>query len=89
MVTYQRETLLAPRKRSHSEKVLLHAASRFSLNTRLADPAEVSREFRTFLKVEDQRLKMGPGSVLGGNLGVDAIQEFRVERNSYSAEFCS
>src|SRR5882724_1619033 len=58
MVTYQRETLLAPRKRSHSEKVLLHAASRFSLNTRLADPVQISREFRTFLKVEDQRLKM-------------------------------
>src|SRR5882724_46068 len=58
MVTYQRETLLAPRKRSHSEKVLLHAASRFSLNTRLADPVQISRQFRTFLKVEDQRLKM-------------------------------
>ncbi len=58
MVTNQRETFLAPPRRSHSEKVLLHAASRFSVNNPFADPAEISRQFRTFLKIEDQRLKM-------------------------------
>ena len=58
MVTNQRETFLAPPKRSHSEKVLLHAASRFSVNNPLADPAQISRQFRAFLKIEDQRLKM-------------------------------
>jgi hypothetical protein len=29
----------------------------------------------------------GPGSVLGGNLGVDAIQEFSVVTSNYSAEY--
>ncbi len=29
----------------------------------------------------------GPGSVLGGNLGVDAIEEFSVLTNNYSAEY--
>src|SRR5437870_10879 len=29
----------------------------------------------------------GPGSVLGGNLGVDAIQEFSVLTSNYSAEY--
>src|SRR6202049_617360 len=29
----------------------------------------------------------GPGSVLGGNLGVDAIQEFSVLTSNYSTEY--
>lgn len=58
MVTNQTETTFAPRKRSHSEKVLSHAAVRFSLDQPLANPAEISQQFRTFLKIEDQRLKM-------------------------------
>jgi hypothetical protein len=29
----------------------------------------------------------GPGSVLGGNLGVDAVEEFSVLTSSYSAEY--
>ena len=58
MATNQTETIFAPRKRSHSEKVLSHAAVRFSPDRPLANPAEISQQFRTFLKVEDQRLKM-------------------------------
>src|SRR5260370_37468637 len=58
MVTNQRETFVAPRRQSHSEKVLLHVAARFSVDHPLADPAEISLQFRTFLKIEDQRLKM-------------------------------
>lgn len=58
MVSNQTETIFAPRKRSHSEKVLSHAAARFSSDQPLANPAEISRQFRTFLKIEDQRLKI-------------------------------
>ena len=58
MVSNQTETSFAPHKRSHSEKVLSHAAARFSLDQPPANPAEISRQFRTFLKIEDQRLKI-------------------------------
>jgi [protein-PII] uridylyltransferase len=57
-VTNQTETIFEPRKRSHSEKVLSHAAVRFSLDRTLANPAEISQQFRTFLKIEDHRLKI-------------------------------
>jgi len=57
-VTNEAETIFAPRKRSHSDKVQSHAAVRFSLHHPLANPAEISQQFRTFLKIEDQRLKM-------------------------------
>src|SRR6266550_3366785 len=52
------ETIFAPRKRTHHQKVLDHAAARFSLDQPLANPAKISQQFRTFLKIEDQRLKM-------------------------------
>jgi [protein-PII] uridylyltransferase len=58
MVTNQTETTFEPRKRSHSEKVLSHAAVRFSPEQRLANPTEISQQFRTFLKIEDHRLKI-------------------------------
>jgi len=58
MAINQTETIFAPRKRSHSEKVLSHAAVRFSQDQPLANPAEISQQFRTFLKIEDLRLKM-------------------------------
>jgi [protein-PII] uridylyltransferase len=58
MVTNQTETTFVPRKRSHSEKLLSHAAVRFSPDQPLVNPAEISRQFRTFLKIEDQRLKI-------------------------------
>src|SRR3989442_4605401 len=38
--------------------VLLTAAAGFSVQQPLVDPAEISRQFRSFLKIEDQRLKM-------------------------------
>jgi [protein-PII] uridylyltransferase len=58
MVINQTETISLPRKRTHSEMVLMHAATRFPVHQSLADPAEISRQFRAFLKIEDQRLKM-------------------------------
>lgn len=47
-----------PRWRTHGEKVLLHAEERFSVNRPLGDATAISRELRTFLKIEDQRLKI-------------------------------
>ncbi len=67
MVTTQIERRAVPRWRTHSEKVLLHAEKRFSASSPLADAPAISRELRTFLKIEDQRLKIAhrcgaPGS---------------------------
>ena len=58
MVTDQIERQSTPRWRSHSEKALLHAAERFSITSPLGDAPAISRELRTFLKIEDQRLKI-------------------------------
>src|SRR6266566_2998116 len=67
MATTQIETPSVPRWRTHGEKALLHAEERFSLNRPLGDATAISRELRTFLKIEDQRLKIAhrcgtPGS---------------------------
>jgi [protein-PII] uridylyltransferase len=67
MVTNQIETRSAPRWRTHGEKALSHAEERFSVNRPLGDATAISRELKTFLKIEDQRLKMAhrcgaPGS---------------------------
>jgi [protein-PII] uridylyltransferase len=67
MVTTQIETRSTPRWRTHGEKVLLHAEERFSVNRPLGDATTISRELRTFVKIEDQRLKIAhrcgaPGS---------------------------
>src|SRR4029077_14227444 len=61
------DTLQAARQRTHSEKVLLHAESRFHVSKPPSEPAEISRQLRTFLRIEDQRLRMAhrrgqPGS---------------------------
>ena len=37
---------------------MLHAAERFAVNRHLADAPALSREFKTFVKIEDQRLKI-------------------------------
>lgn len=63
----QIETRSAPRWRTHGEKALSHAEERFSVNRPLGDATAISRELKTFLKIEDQRLKIAhrcgaPGS---------------------------
>lgn len=37
---------------------MLHAAERFAVTSHFADAPAISREFKTFLKIEDQRLKI-------------------------------
>ncbi|MDQ2921365.1 MAG: [protein-PII] uridylyltransferase [Acidobacteriota bacterium] len=58
MATNQIETRSAPRWRTQGEKALLHAAERFSITGPLRDAPAISRELKTFLKIEDQRLKI-------------------------------
>jgi [protein-PII] uridylyltransferase len=67
MVTNQIEPRLGPRRRTHGEKAQSHAEDRFSANRPLGNAAAISRELKTFLKIEDQRLKIAhrcgaPGS---------------------------
>src|SRR6266545_7887968 len=67
MATNPIESPSMPRWRTHGEKVLLHAEERFSLKRPLGDATAISRELRTFLRIEDQRLKIAhrcgaPGS---------------------------
>src|SRR5712664_37383 len=58
MATTQIETPSAPRWRTHGEKALLHAEERFSVSRPLGDATAISRELKTFLKIEDQRLQI-------------------------------
>ncbi len=58
MVTTQIETPSPPRWRTHGEKALSHAEERFSSSRPLGDATAISRELKTFLKIEDQRLKI-------------------------------
>jgi [protein-PII] uridylyltransferase len=44
--------------RTHQEKVLKHGAERLGGVVRLMEPEETSRRFRSFLKLEDQRLRI-------------------------------
>jgi len=44
--------------RTHREKVLAHAAARLADVEQVSDPVAISREFRRFLKIEDQRLRI-------------------------------
>ncbi len=44
--------------RTHRKKVLEHAARRFSKVTHLTEPNEISRKLRSFLKIEDERLRI-------------------------------
>ena len=58
MVTIPIETRSVPRWRTQGEKALSHAAERFSKTKPLRDAAAISRELKSFLKIEDQRLKI-------------------------------
>jgi [protein-PII] uridylyltransferase len=58
MVTDQIETPSRARRRTDGEKALLHAAERFSGTNPVAEADAISRGLRTFLKIEDHRLKM-------------------------------
>jgi [protein-PII] uridylyltransferase len=57
MVAIQNVAQAARRKRTYQEKVLAHAATRLIANKPRTEPSEISALFRTFLKIEDQRLK--------------------------------
>src|SRR4029079_11653459 len=58
MVTTLIEGRSFPRLRTSGEKAMLHAAERFAVTRHLVDAPAISREFRTFIKIEDQRLKI-------------------------------
>src|SRR5918911_2913619 len=57
MATIRIETQPARLERGYREKVLAHAAARLLRNKPPAEPLHVSKLLRTFLKLEDQRLK--------------------------------
>src|SRR5207245_9467508 len=44
--------------RTYREKVRAHAAFRLAEVERISDPVEIGREFRRFIKIEDQRLRI-------------------------------
>src|SRR5882672_10409370 len=44
--------------RTHQEKILAHAAARLAGIDQVSDPVDIAREFRRFLKIEDQRLRI-------------------------------
>ena len=59
MVNTQTGTQFTPRRQtSYHEKVLAHAAVRLAPHQPLTDPGAVSGLLRTFLKIEDQRLRI-------------------------------
>jgi [protein-PII] uridylyltransferase len=57
MVTTRIEPPSPRLRQSHQEKVLAHASTRLAGREAHTQPADISRLFRTFLKIEDQRLK--------------------------------
>jgi len=50
----------------HREKVLAHAGTRLTRMQGLSDPAELLRNFRRFLKFENERLRIGHRSGANG-----------------------
>src|ERR1700674_1489108 len=92
MVTNQIETRATPRWRTHGEKALLHAAERFSVTGPLGDAPAISRELRTFLKIEDQRLKIAHRCGASGTQTAEArssVLDLVVERAYQAANLLS
>src|SRR5262245_21806532 len=52
------ESRSIPPQQISGGKALLHARARLPLDELSTDAAEISKRFRSFLKIEDQRLKM-------------------------------
>ncbi|MDQ3820812.1 MAG: hypothetical protein M3362_24430, partial [Acidobacteriota bacterium] len=57
MATTQTETRPIQRMRDHRDRVLTHAATRLVRSRPLSEPFDISGLFRTFIKLEDRRLK--------------------------------
>src|SRR5215210_6106373 len=57
MVTTQTETQPPRLRQTHREKVLAHAARRLAGDNPHTELIDISRLFRTFLKIEDRRLE--------------------------------
>jgi len=82
MVTNQTESILG------TEKARSHAAVRFSPDQDLTKPDEISKQFRTFLKIEDQRLKMAHRCGAAGKqiaAARSSMLDLVVERAYYAA----
>src|SRR5258708_2461405 len=76
--------------RNHREKVLAHAAVRLADVEQVSDPVAIARQFRRFLKIEDQRLSIADRCGASGrwiaharSVVLDVIVErtFRVANN--------
>src|SRR5215207_5075302 len=59
MVISEAEIPQARAARTHRGKVLAHAATRLVASERLSGGAEIAELFRTFIKVEERRLRIG------------------------------
>ncbi|HKC66419.1 MAG TPA: hypothetical protein VKB86_22440, partial [Pyrinomonadaceae bacterium] len=57
MATIQTEMRPVQLMRDHRDKVLAHAAARLVRSRPLSEPFDISSLFRTFIKLEDKRLK--------------------------------
>jgi [protein-PII] uridylyltransferase len=90
MVTDQIATRSTARWPTNGEKALLHAAKRFSETGPIRDAPAISRELKTFLKIEDHRLKIAhrcgaPGMQTAA--GRSSVLDLVVER-AYHAATC-
>src|SRR5260370_8906544 len=76
------QVLSSSATRTHREKVLAHAAARLG-DVEVSDPVAIAREFRRFLKIEDQRLRIADRCGASGRWIAHArsvVLDFIVER---------